>query len=246
MTADLTTFRDGTFGRYGSGRLRPSTTSGVRLLTQPEEIGSTIRALHQQTRAEVSFMAPGRKSPGVVESDIVSPPMLQRAARPALPGGITLRGVWPAEQFECAPASSRLHALAAHGSVRVSHAVPMRTIVWDRSAAVLPRDPSAVGRGALLVREPSLVLSVIGLIERHWSQAAAWTGKNSPRMLTTRHRSVLGLLAAGHTHNAIARRLNMAPRSVRRDVVELQEALGVAGLGPVALGAEAVRRGLLP
>jgi DNA-binding CsgD family transcriptional regulator len=227
--------RSGILGQYGSGRLRPTTTSGVEVVTDTQQLGWTLMELNRRSRREVSFLAPRPEESFGQEAAIVDPGLAARHVR--------LRGVWFERQFTARPPSPHVRRLAAAGGVRTVDAFPTKAIVWDTSIALLPRDPADPASPALLVAEPGLVTIVADMIDRHWERGAPWTGPRSTDPLTTRHRSVLDLMVRGFTDEAIARRLGIGERTVRRDLADLMKALEVTSR--VALGAEAVRRKLV-
>ncbi|MET8702560.1 helix-turn-helix transcriptional regulator [Kitasatospora sp. NPDC004723] len=93
-----------------------------------------------------------------------------------------------------------------------------------------------------MVREPALVALVAELFEYFWS--AAWAPAEvlpEGEVMTGRQIEVLRLPAAGRTDAAIARKLELSERTVRRLVAELTAGLGAesrfqAGVHAARLG----------
>lgn len=78
----------------------------------------------------------------------------------------------------------------------------------------------------------------------HDGLAAASTGETLPTVEVSKlDREILRQLAAGHTDEATALRLNVSPRTVRRRVALIGERLGVQGR--FGLGVAAAQLGLV-
>jgi DNA-binding CsgD family transcriptional regulator len=235
MGDEAAAIRSGLLGRYASGRLRPTTTSGVDLLTSFVDIGRVMTDLNRRSRRKVDFLAPRPEEKSFREALIVDPELAERRVR--------MRGVWFEREFADRPPPPEIRTLAATDGVRTVDGFPVKAIVWDGRVAMLPRDPADPTGAALLIVQPGLVAIVADLIGRHWDRGKSWTEPPPPTALTTRHRTILGLLTDGLTDEAIARRLGIGERTVRRDVAQMCDVLEVTGR--VALGAEAVRRKLV-
>lgn len=166
--------------------------------------------------------------------------------RLALDRGAALRSVYPAAALRRPAVLAHVRELTGAGArIRVAHSLPLRLIVVDARLAVLPAPgdlsdevsedgpdaaaPRVRGRAeaAVVVREPALVALVAELFEYFWS-AASTPPELHPGAAgrTDRHDVVLRLLAAGLTDAAIARKLEVSERTVRRLVAELTADLG--------------------
>lgn len=239
LDADLRKLAAGDVGRYATGRLRPATNTGVDLVTDPRAVGKVMRAF--QARAGRVEMSVGYPFPpvfrmAVEETDIVSRPLLDR--------GVALRGVWDARAFTKAGPSGPVRMLGERGGVRVSEVAVPRIIVWDGRAAVIPKDPKHPESGALVVRQPLLAAAIAQVVRNRWQRSAPWPGDDKQVVLTARDRALLQLMVQGHTDEVIAARLEIGTRTLRRDVGRLEAALNAPSRA--ALGAAAVRRGIVP
>lgn len=129
------------------------------------------------------------------------------------------------------------------GRARTLPSIPMLLIVVDREVALLPRvvgDPDA---GAIEVRTPALVTALLDYFETLWSIADPF-GDPRPRDVTPTGgttRELLHLLAGGATDEAIARKLGLSTRTVRRLMSELMTSLGASSR--FQAGVEAANRG---
>ncbi|HVW80753.1 MAG TPA: LuxR C-terminal-related transcriptional regulator [Mycobacteriales bacterium] len=128
--------------------------------------------------------------------------------------------------------------------VRALGNVPTQMLIMDSALAVLAVDPQHPRRGALFVREPGIVSLMIYLFDHLWSEADPVFGEATAAGAPTgRVARVLELIAAGVKDERIARTLGVATRTVRRDIAELKDNLGVSSRTEVV--AAAVRQGWL-
>jgi DNA-binding CsgD family transcriptional regulator len=221
--------------QYAAGQRRTGTHAGVEMITDATAIRDAIRAQQDNASKQVDFIGPCNGQPPMLrEADLLRPDLLTK--------GLTLRGIWCNEL----PASPAMRQLAADGGVRLLtvNLTLMRGVAWDSGrAALLPANAFGPAPwGILMVRNPMLARAVWELVNSVWRRGQPWDGVSEP-LLSTRHRTVLILVAAGRTDEAIAREMRMGLRSVRRYVHEMSNALGV--VGRAALAAEAVRRGII-
>ncbi len=129
-----------------------------------------------------------------------------------------------------------------YGSVTVRYSanpLPCRMVIIDEAVAVAAGQGAAGRGGAMVVEEPVLVQGLLCLFEATWAACVGAT----PDTPTLDERSLLERMAAGSTDEAIARRLGISDRQVRRRIANLLQRLGVSSR--FAAGAEAVRRGWL-
>jgi DNA-binding CsgD family transcriptional regulator len=121
--------------------------------------------------------------------------------------------------------------------------LPLKFGLADEDVALLALTPTGTS-GALLVRSSVVLAALRQYFEMLWSQATPVADVDSgPGALGTKERAVLELMAHGLKDDAIARRLDMSVRTVRRCVSAVLEHLQVSTR--FAAGAAAQRRGLL-
>jgi DNA-binding CsgD family transcriptional regulator len=126
--------------------------------------------------------------------------------------------------------------------VKVLDDVPLRIAVLDGRTAVVPLNPHDACAGALLLDDQAAVEHVGLYLAMQVAKARPLPAAHTPE-LSGREFSVLRLLAQGLTDAAVARRLWICDRSVRRLIAALQRKLGVDSRFELAV--EAGRRGLL-
>ncbi|MCY0924889.1 helix-turn-helix transcriptional regulator [Streptomyces sp. H27-H1] len=104
------------------------------------------------------------------------------------------------------------------GEVRTAPLLPMRIILVDQKVALLPIDVFESGRGALVVRQPTIIAALLALFARLWDEARPLGTAEQPddQGLSPQERELLRLLASGMTDEAAGKQLAISVRSVRR------------------------------
>jgi sugar-specific transcriptional regulator TrmB/DNA-binding CsgD family transcriptional regulator len=143
---------------------------------------------------------------------------------------VTLQCVYDESALASAAALARRRAEVAAGErARLTASVPVGLLVSDDRLGLLP-----LGSAALLVVHPGVLLEALcALFELVWAGAlpldldcASNTAVGVPVLRNDTTRTVLGLLAAGMTDQAIARRLGRSERTVQRHIGKLIDAVG--------------------
>ncbi|GLZ76169.1 hypothetical protein Afil01_09760 [Actinorhabdospora filicis] len=100
------------------------------------------------------------------------------------------------------------------------------TLIFDRAVAFVPLDPGNPANGALVVRQPGVVATLLDLFERLWDRATdlepAGDGLNEAERL------VLDLLSRSSKDETAARELGVSVRTYRKHVASLMERLGAS------------------
>lgn len=169
--------------------------------------------------------------------------------------GVRYRAVYAAAALEIPGRLEAVLELVAEGEeARVLPTVPVKLAVADRSLALMPASlhRGRPGEGAVVVHASPLLEALVTLFGLLWERAVplpAGAGASGgaggavrwPEDLDGEDGRVLAMLVAGCKDEAIARRLGMSPRTVRRRVRRLMDRLG-AGTRFQA-GLQAARRG---
>jgi DNA-binding NarL/FixJ family response regulator len=153
----------------------------------------------------------------------------------------------------------RLHgdiipSLRAGEQSRVHSELPLKIVIADDHAAIIPFSLAPGGQGAAyLVHQSPLLVALAALFETYWERAtpvSAAEGEQGPEFdeLMTDHldedtRTLLTLLAAGLTDAAIARAQGWSERTTQRRVHQLMRRLGAVTRFQASL--IAVKRGWL-
>ncbi|WP_035751995.1 helix-turn-helix domain-containing protein [Parafrankia discariae] len=232
-------YRSGLFGDYVAGRRRAGTNAGVQLLGR-DEIFPRMAELTRRSTQSVRFLLTGPPPPGL-GGDV--PDLLV----PAAGRGVRVVSVWTAGAVAAARRRNQGRRLPPIGQIHVLPALPMRAIVWDGTAALVPVRDDDLDDGAFAVVAPTLVRAIADMVTRT-QYAAARRGSGEVELdepaTVRRQRALLQLLDSGLDDSRAARELGVSDRTVKRDVAEMCQRFGV--LTRFQLGAAAARAGYLP
>jgi DNA-binding CsgD family transcriptional regulator len=208
----------------------------IRLLTNRAEIGGLSVELCLSAEHDVAS----------IETEHFTRPPDPRSARtlPAevLERGVRFRNIYSRAALEIPGAQTMLRlSMDAGWECRVHEQLPMKMVLVDDRAALLPLDPTGM-EGAVLVRAPVVVAALRMYFELLWTRAVPLNG--NPAELSHDQDQVLRLVLTGMTDAAIARHLGISERTVRRHVGVLLERLQAKNR--VTLAATAVREGWVP
>jgi DNA-binding CsgD family transcriptional regulator len=219
-------------GGSGTG---PSDT--VRVLTDRQEISALSVELCLSARHQVHSL----------ETEHFTRPPDPRAVRSLPPElvarGVQFRNVYAKAVLDLPGARQMLHAAVESGwQCRVYPRLPMKMVLVDEQAALLPLGPTGM-EGALLVRAPVIVAALREFFELVWRSAIPIDGAGSlpAAELPAEASQVLKLVLAGMTDAAIARYLGISERGVRRQVGTLLKHFGATNR--ITLAVSAVRKG---
>ncbi|MER6197355.1 helix-turn-helix transcriptional regulator [Streptomyces sp. NPDC001586] len=219
----------------GSGG-RPA--EGVERLAGLDAVQRRLERLALEARTEVLTFMPGGPQ---------SAPALEAAERNdalVLGRGVAIRTIG-LDLVREDPGTLRYSRalLAGGGSFRTVAALPTRMVLVDRTHALVPIDPADSRQGALSLSAPGMIAPLVALFEREWGAAVALGADPSEAVYvpTEQERSLLGLLAEGHTDESAAGQLHISARTARRIMASLIERLGArsrfeAGLRAARLG----------
>lgn len=205
----------------------------VRVLTDQREIGALSVELSLSAEQEVLSL----------ETAHFTRPPDPRSVR-ALPADVIERGVRFRNIYDRALLDIESGSEIVRGSVaagwqcRIYPHLPMKLVVVDERAALLPLGPTGM-EGAILLTAAPIVAALREYFELLWARAVSLDGVSAK--LTAEQQQVLGLVLTGMTDAAIARHLGVSERTVRRHVGSLLKVVGVDNR--VSLAATAVREG---
>lgn len=144
--------------------------------------------------------------------------------------------------------AEHLKMLADRGAdVRVVATAPIRMVVVDRKVAVVPSDPDDPATGATVVHQQGLVRLTVDAFDSAWERGApldATASRSSSQWEPNDlEREVIRLLGQGHKDEAVAHRVGVSLRSVRRLISNI--GLHLNADSRFALGVFCKERGLL-
>lgn len=205
----------------------PHTATEVQKLTSPDRIQSRIECLAGTCVTEIAAFVTG----GEQQERYLA------AARPldaaALERGVRLRYVFLDGCRNRPDVREYVAWLGERGGLaRTVPRLPTPMLLYDRATALVPVDPAAADRGALVLHGTGAVAALLGLFDQTWRQARPFTlprtrgGGRDGDPPTPQERAVLDLLTEGMTDEAVARQLGVSVRTTRRITAELMQRLG--------------------
>ncbi len=128
-----------------------------------------------------------------------------------------------------------LEILQSHGeTISIAPGITQRMWIFDRRIAFVPLNPHNHSQGALMVQSPPVVACLVSLFHELEEKATPLsTSSPLPRPM----QQILTLLAGGAKDDAIARRLDMSARTVRRSVAALMQEADVDSRFQLAIAA---------
>ena len=158
--------------------------------------------------------------------------------------GVAIQVIYQADAARDPAVLRYLTEFAAEGAqVRVTARVRHRTIIVDRSVAVVGVEQDSLHGPYLLVREPAMVLSFRAQFAGLWKSAHSVGVGPEDSLGSETVRETLEILKSGVTDEVAARRLGVSVRTVRRRVAAVLELLGAASR--FEAGVKAVEAGWL-
>ncbi|GLH99781.1 helix-turn-helix transcriptional regulator [Phytohabitans aurantiacus] len=137
--------------------------------------------------------------------------------------------------------------LTAGAEHRQVETLPLKLMIFDRRSALFPADPTNFDAGAIEIDEPDTVAHLTQLFYRIWDAAGDPRSLEVlPIMLTSREQSIVSLLAAGLSEEAVAAELGVSRRTVAYALRALMDRLGVENRFQLALVLGAAKAVPLP
>jgi DNA-binding CsgD family transcriptional regulator len=129
------------------------------------------------------------------------------------------------------------------GEIRTVPVVPMPMVVMDRHIALLPISSADIQLGAFEVHGGGMLAAVCALFDQLWHAGSPMDQplRRNGDGLTAQEVEVLRLLASGLTDEAVARKVGLSARTVRRTIASLSDRLQANSR--FQAGAQAVRKG---
>ncbi|SNS32649.1 regulatory protein, luxR family [Streptosporangium subroseum] len=218
---------------------RPSEDSET--LVGIDMIRSRIEELTADCRQELlGFEAQGAQTSDNIEA---SRPLDEALLR----RGVAIRTIYLDSVRNDQPTTGYALWLTEHGGqVRTAPSLPLRMVIFDRRTALLPMDPEDSSAGAVLLRGAGTVAALVALFEKTWETAnpLGEEHRRDERGLSNQEREILRLLSIGLTDDAVARRLDVSVRTLRRVTAALMERLDARSR--FQAGYLAAARGWLP
>ncbi|MFB7340446.1 helix-turn-helix domain-containing protein [Streptomyces hydrogenans] len=161
------------------------------------------------------------------------PPYLEEGIEPQhelqvrrMAEGVRYRTVYDRSSLAETGQMERVLALVRAGEqARVYDGVPLKLLVTDRSAGLVPFAVSGVRRSVVLDASP-LLDALVALFELVWERAAPLWASTPPGVVDPVNERLLGYAAAGYTDESIARLTGLSKRTVERRMRQMMDRLG--------------------
>lgn len=209
----------------------------VEVLEREDEVPARYGQLLKGTSVEVLHLA---KPPYVTAA--------QASVRaPGVAPGVRMRSVYETEGFtDAVSLTTALRGTGQGGELRLASGLPVKLVVFDRAAALLPVRGDRPAAGSLVVHSPALVVALVALFESVWERAEPVSlasrhdgpaPKGSPTTVEPdqRTREILHMMATGLKDEAIARVLKVSRRTVQKHVSDAGSLLGARTRFQIAL-----------
>jgi DNA-binding CsgD family transcriptional regulator len=148
--------------------------------------------------------------------------------------GIKTRALYQHTALRDRATRSYLNELAQNGAkIRFAPSVPGRSLVVDRSVALLPIPTEDPGRhGLAVVRERNVIAWVVATFEQLWAEASPLEDvinkQHDETELDQTRAAILRLMAEGEKDEAISRRLSISVRTCRRHIADYMVQVGAS------------------
>ncbi|MFF8789600.1 LuxR C-terminal-related transcriptional regulator [Streptomyces sp. NPDC015125] len=192
-------------------------------LASADVVHSVLNEAAGRCAEEVLTIQPGGgRDPGKLQDALSRDlDMLRRGVRMRTLYQHTARGSLPTRLY--------VEQVSKAGAVvRTTDELPDKMIVFDGELAVLPDRTTLDGNGALLVREPSMLVFLLRTFETIWSSASPFAADTTgyENVSGQLQRAIVRLLATGAKDEVVARRVGLSVRTCRRHIAEIMESLG--------------------
>ncbi len=222
---------------FRAGRDSAGADEIVEVITTPEATLQRWEQLQRSAREQVrAFDRPpyvSTSTTNVVESELLA-------------RGVAYRCVYDSTGVAMAGRLAGIRGLAAQGEqARVATGVPVKMFLSDDSLALIPLEQPAAMDASLIIHASSLLDTMSALFESVWERAVPvqFGPDSADQTAPADQRTLVGMLAAGLTDEAIGRQLGWHPRTVQRHIRRIMDDLGAQTR--FQAGMQAARRGWL-
>ncbi|MEU7526923.1 helix-turn-helix domain-containing protein [Saccharothrix sp. NPDC042600] len=197
--------------------------------TDPAELLEVVRGADAISQRAEQLMRSARHEVRFVDKPPYAEPpsVLHPAERELLDRGVRFRGVYDRAALELHALDEDLEpGLALGEQARVVGEAPLKMILVDGHAGLIPLDSGEPELRTALVVRPCTLLDALGaLFEVLWQQALPLR-LHDHTSLSTQDARLLGLLTTGMPDRAIAKQLGLSYRTFQRRLRDLMDALG--------------------
>lgn len=204
---------------YFASRQQRNQAEAFDVISDVHALQAVLDEQGERCRSEMLTAQPGGARPSNLLAN-ARPKTLERLRR-----GVRIRHLYQHTARSDLATTSYVRAVTEHGAeVRTTDELIDRIVIYDREVAFLPEPPvDGRARGAVVVREPTLVAFICRVYEHLWSGATQFTpgSEESAEITDDLKRSIIKLMAQGYKDELVARRLGMSVRTCRRYISQI-------------------------
>jgi DNA-binding CsgD family transcriptional regulator len=225
---------------YQAARLDAGRVTGVEPVADLAELFALTERVQERARERIRWLdrPPYRSTP-----DRFAAQESLQARRMA--EGVAYRTLYHQAVYDDTNLFASMSRMIEAGEdARVLADLPVKLLIADDHTALLVPEPARSGvAGSLVVHASGLLNAFCGLFETLWTLGVPVTADEPTVRLSERDRTIITLMAAGLTDEAIARRLQLSRRTVVRRITALLDRLGATTR--FQAGVQAANRGWL-
>jgi DNA-binding CsgD family transcriptional regulator len=202
--------------------------AAVDLIIDQQSIANVLMHYSDTVTDELLSVAPGRMAATRVDGRTrLANTYISRR-------GIKTRALYQHTALRDRATRAYLNELAINGArIRFAPSVPGRSLVFDRSVALLPIPTDDPGvHGLAVVREPNIIAWVVATFEQLWAEASPLEEvihkDHDETQLDETRAAILRLMAEGEKDEAISRRLSISVRTCRRHIADYMALVGAS------------------
>jgi len=199
----------------------------VDVISEPAAIANVLMHYADSCQHELLSVAPGRLPSTRIDAR-TRVANVYSARR-----GIKTRALYQHIALRDRATRAYLNELSANGArIRFAPSLPGRSLVVDRTAALLPLPTEDPGKhGLAIVRDPNVIAWVVATFEQLWAEAAPLEEvinrqQHDDTELDETRAAILRLMAEGEKDEAISRRLSISVRTCRRHIADYMAQVG--------------------
>ncbi|MEU8819639.1 helix-turn-helix transcriptional regulator [Actinoplanes sp. NPDC048796] len=201
----------------------PRATDMVEVLRSQDDVPARYLQLLTESSFEVLHLAKPPYVTGGSASD----------GAVAVKPGLRMRSVYESDGFtDAVSLMTALRGTGRGGTLRLTSQIPVKLVIFDRTAALLPIWGDRPSSGSLVVHSPTLVTALVALFESVWERAEP-VSLTKRRELSdgtsgrdARTREILRMMAVGMKDETIARVLDISRRTVQQHISDVGVQLG--------------------
>jgi DNA-binding CsgD family transcriptional regulator len=206
-------------------------SSSCRVSERKHDASTEVLADGDRVQQRLKDLATRVQSSLLAAHPTIPPAAMMRAGfeldRQMLSRGVAFRSIYPhnaRRQHDAVEYMLLLQSLGAQ--VRTAPVIPARMILMDEEVAIVPIKPSR-GTGAVVLRDPPVLDFLVRVFDHLWERATPVTTPANEHAFEEIELAIMSELAHGRTDEAIARRLGISTRTLRRHLTMLCTRLGV-------------------